>query len=87
MKYILYIEYRVNKNPSFEYMAMKARSFEEAIEEAEKIYNPETMYLIQIMQKKARHLALTGTRSGITKQLSAREPQRVVGMQKKVDTL
>lgn len=32
-------------------------------------------------------MALAGTRLGITKQLSAREPQRVVGTQKKVDTL
>lgn len=38
-------------------------------------------------KKKARHMALAGTRLGITKQLSAREPQRVVGTQKKVDTL
>lgn len=54
MKYIIYIDYRVNRVPNSEYRTMVAKNFKEAIEEAEKIYNSKTMYLIQIMEKEGK---------------------------------
>lgn len=54
MKYVLYIDYRAIETKGYEYRAMTAKNFKEAIEEAEKIYDPETMYLIRIMEKEGK---------------------------------
>ena len=51
MKYILYIDYKANSGKSYEYRAMTAKNLIEAITEADEIHNPETMYLIRIMEK------------------------------------
>lgn len=54
MKYIVYIDYRANEIKGYEYRAMAAKNFKEAIEEAEMIYDPEIMYLIRIMEKEGK---------------------------------
>lgn len=52
MKYVLYIDYRANYKPMYsEYKPLEAKNIKEAIIEADAIYNPETMYLIRIMEK------------------------------------
>ena len=54
MKYALYIDYRATEKKGYEYIKMNAKNILEAIEEAEKVYNPETMYLIRIMEKSGK---------------------------------
>lgn len=55
MKYILYIDYRTSYKPmTFEYRALNAKTMAEAIIEADAIHNPETMYLIRIMEKSGK---------------------------------
>ena len=52
MKYVLYIDYRANYKPMYsEYKPLKAKNIKEAIIEADAMHNPETMYLIRIMEK------------------------------------
>lgn len=54
MKYALYIDYRSTEKKGYEYLKMNAKNILEAIEEADKVYNPETMYLIRIMEKSGK---------------------------------
>lgn len=63
MKYVLYIDYRSNASKAYEYRAMEAKNFKEAINEAEKIYNPDTMYLIRIMEKEGKIYTGEGCRN------------------------
>lgn len=52
MKYVLYIDYRASYKPMYsEYRPMNAKTIAEAIIEADAIHDPETMYLIRIMEK------------------------------------
>lgn len=52
MKYILYIDYRANYKPlTSEYCKLEAKTLSDAILEADKQYNPDTMYLMRIMVK------------------------------------
>ena len=52
MKYVLYIDYRASYKPmSIEYRPMNAKNIAEAIIEADAAHDPETMYLIQVMEK------------------------------------
>lgn len=52
MKYVLYIDYRASYKPMYsEYRPMDAKNMAEAVIEADKAHNPETMYLIRIMEK------------------------------------
>ena len=53
-KYVIYIDYRATENTRYEYRTMEAKNFKEAIEEAEKIYNPGTMYLVRIMEHEGK---------------------------------
>ena len=63
MKYVLYIDYRANSVKPYEYRTMNAKNFREAIEEAEKIYNSETMYLIRIMEKEGKVYSANGCKN------------------------
>lgn len=54
MKYVLYIDYRVTAGNGCEYIKMNAKNILEAIEEADEVYNNETMYLIRIMEKSGK---------------------------------
>lgn len=51
MKYTLYIDYK--KGGKYEYISMNAKTLEDAIEEADKVWNEkaETIYLARIMNK------------------------------------
>lgn len=52
MKYVLYIDYRASHKPMYsEYKPLEAKNIKEAIIEADAMHNPETMYLIRIMEK------------------------------------
>lgn len=52
MKYVLYIDYSASYKPmTSEYRALNAKSIGEAVIEADAIHNPETIYLIRIMEK------------------------------------
>ena len=52
MKYVLYIDYSASYKPmTSEYRPMSSKNIEEAIIEADAVHNPETMYLIRIMEK------------------------------------
>ena len=55
MKYVLYIDYKADYtaqgNKSEEYITMEAKDLLEAIEEADKKFDKETMYLVRIMEK------------------------------------
>lgn len=52
MKYVLYIDYRASYKPMYsEYKPLAAKNIKEAIIEADKMHDPETMYLIRIMDK------------------------------------
>lgn len=62
MKYVLYIDYRASYKPmSCEYRPMDANTMAEAIVEADAVHNPETMYLIQIMEKNGNVEKLGGS--------------------------
>ena len=50
-QYVLYIDYRVKHNPSYEYLVMDAENLQEAIVEADRIHDIDTMYLVRIMEK------------------------------------
>lgn len=50
MKYIIYLDYRTGCG-NYEYKGTQAKTFKEALEEAEKLYSPETVYLIRILEK------------------------------------
>lgn len=63
MKYIIYIDYRAIETAGYEYRDMMAKNFKEAIEEAEKIYDPETMYLIRIMEREGKVYSGEGCKS------------------------
>lgn len=55
MKYVLYIDYRASYKPmTFEYRPMNAKNIAEAIIQADAVHDPETMYLIQIMEKSGK---------------------------------
>lgn len=61
MKYILYIDYSASYKPmTSEYCAMNAKNIAEAIIEADAIHNPNTMYLIRIMEKRGKIEKLGG---------------------------
>ena len=52
MKYVLYIDYRASYKPlTSEYRKLEAKTLSNAILEADKQYNPDTMYLMRIMAK------------------------------------
>lgn len=51
MKYIIYIDYQTGERKAYEYRATQAKTFKEALEEAEKIYNADTVYLMRILEK------------------------------------
>lgn len=52
MKYIIYIDYRVDYKPmTCEYRPLNAKNIAEAVIEADTIHNSETMYLVKIMEK------------------------------------
>ena len=52
MKYVLYIDYRASYKPlTSEYHKLEAKTLSNAILEADKQYNPDTMYLMRIMVK------------------------------------
>lgn len=52
MKYVLYIDYRTNYKPlTSEYRKLEAKTLIDAILEADKQYNPDTIYLMRIMVK------------------------------------
>lgn len=48
MKFALYIDYKKN---GLDYRVMEAKTLEEAIEEAEKLWNSEEHFLMRIMKK------------------------------------
>ena len=55
MKYVLYIDYRASYKPmTYEYRPMNAKNIAEAIIEADAVHDPETMYLIRIMEKSGK---------------------------------
>lgn len=55
MKYIIYIDYRASYKPmTCEYRELNAKNIAEAIIEADAIHDPETMYLIKIMEKSGK---------------------------------
>lgn len=55
MKYVLYIDYRASYKPlPYEYRPMDAKTMAEAIVEADAVHDPETMYLVRIMEKKGK---------------------------------
>lgn len=58
MKYVLYIDYtskyQIETGKGHEYLGMCAGTLEDAIEEADKKYDKETMYLIRIMKKEGK---------------------------------
>ena len=53
-QYVLYIDYRVKHIPSYEYLAMDAENLQDAIVEADKIHNADTMYLVRLMEKSGK---------------------------------
>ena len=55
MKYILYVDYRASYKPmTSEYRPMNAKNIAEAIIEADAAHDPETMYLIRVMEKNGK---------------------------------
>lgn len=53
--YVLYIDYSASYKPmTCEYRALNAKNIAEAIIEADANHNPETMYLIRIMEKNGK---------------------------------
>lgn len=55
MKYIIYIDYRSSYKPMFiEYRILNAETIVEAVIESDAIHDPETMYLIRIMEKRGK---------------------------------
>ena len=53
-QYVLYIDYRAKHNPPYEYLAMDAENMQDAIVEADKIHNVDTMYLVRLMEKRGK---------------------------------
>ena len=52
MKYVLYIDYSASYKPmTSEYRKLEAKTLSDAMLEADKQYNPDTMYLMRIMVK------------------------------------
>ena len=52
MKYVLYIDYSASYKPmASEYHKLEAKTLSDAMLEADKQYNPDTMYLMRIMVK------------------------------------
>lgn len=49
MEFMLYIDHKL---AATEYRAMKAKDLAKAVIEADAIFDPETMYLVQIMKKR-----------------------------------
>lgn len=55
MKYVIYIDYRASyKHMYSEYKPLAAKNIKDAIIEADAMHDPETMYLIRIMEKTGR---------------------------------
>ena len=55
MKYVLYIDYRANYKPlTSEYRKLEAKTLSDAILEADKQYNSDTIYLMRIMVKDSK---------------------------------
>lgn len=62
MKYVLYIDYRASYKPMYsEYRPMDAKTMADAVIEADATHNPETMYLIRIMEKNGKIERLGGS--------------------------
>ena len=53
-QYVLYIDYRVRHNPTYEYLLLKAENLQEAIVEADRIHDIDTMYLVRLMEKRGK---------------------------------
>lgn len=68
-KYVIYIDYRANEMMQFEYRTMEAKNFKEAINEAEKLYNPKSMYLIRIMEREGKSFIENGNPATCRSQL------------------
>ena len=52
MKYVLYIDYSASYKPmTSEYRKLEAKTLSDAMLEADAQYNPDTMYLMRIMEK------------------------------------
>lgn len=55
MKFIVYIDYQTSYKPmGYDYKAIEAKTIEEAIETADKMWNPDTCYLMRIMKKSGK---------------------------------
>ena len=50
-QYVLYIDYRAKHNPAYEYLVLESENLKEAIVEADRIHDIDTMYLVRIMEK------------------------------------
>ena len=55
MKFVIYTDYKASYKPmTWDYKAIEAKTLEEAIETADKMWNPETCYLMNIMKKSSK---------------------------------
>ena len=55
MKYVLYIDYSASYKPmTSEYRKLEAKTLSDAILEADKQYDPDTMYLMRIIKSRIR---------------------------------
>lgn len=55
MKFVIYTDYKASYKPmAWKYEAIEAKTIEEAIETADKMWNPETCYLMNIMKKSSK---------------------------------
>ncbi len=55
MKFVIYTDYKASYKPmTYSYKAIEAKTIEEAIETADKMWNPETCYLMNIMKKTSK---------------------------------
>lgn len=52
MKFVICVDYKASYKPlTLDWVAIEAKTLEEAIETADKMWNPETCYLMKIMKK------------------------------------
>lgn len=54
MKYVIYIDYLAETRKLWDYRPIDAKTLEEAIETADKLWDPDEMYLIRIMKKSSK---------------------------------
>lgn len=58
MKFVICTDYKASYKPlTLEYEAIEAKTLEEAIEIADKMWNPDTCYLMHIMKKSGKVVA------------------------------